>query len=120
MEEASTVAKTFPIELFNDKIAIRRDDREEMSEGGLVLPTGSQPRSMTGTVVAVGPGMLRGDDSRVQMPVEVGDIVVFEQFRHMIPIEVTFGDGNKEVFHIMGANDILGKAISEVKIRGKA
>ena len=107
--------ENFPIQLFGELIAIRRDDREELSEGGLVIPTGARERPMTGTVVAVGPGILKPDGSYTRMPVEVGDIVVFEQYRQMTGVKV---DG--EVFHILRANDLLGKSIGGVKIHGRA
>ncbi len=102
----------FPIELFEDRIAIKRDDREQVTEGGIALPANAQTRSMTGTVVAVGPGITKGDGSHVPMRVEVGDRVVFEQFRAMIEVKA-----NGHTYHLMRATDLLGKAIGDVKIR---
>lgn len=102
----------FPIQLFGDKIAIRRDDREEITEGGLIIPDNAQVRSMTGTVVAVGPGFQKGDGTHIPMVVEVGDTVVFEQFRQMTELRV---EGRN--YHVMNANDLLGKVTTGVKIR---
>lgn len=104
----------FPIELFNDKIAIRRDDREQFSEGGLVLPPSAQQRSMTGLVVGVGPGLQKADGTRLPLPVRVGDRVVFEQFRGMTPVVV-----QGYLYHILAAHDLLGRARGEVRIRGE-
>jgi len=103
----------FPIALFNDKICIKRDDREEMTGGGLILPPGAQERPMTGTVVAVGPGFLKGDGTRMPMPVDVGNRVVFEQFRKMTPIYV-----QGYLYHILNAHDLLGKVTGDSRIRG--
>lgn len=102
----------FPIELFNDRVAIDRDDREQITDGGIVLPPNAQTRSMTGVVVGTGPGLLRGDGTRVPMAVRTGDRVVFEQFRHMIEVKV---EGH--VYFIVNASDLLGRARGEVKIR---
>jgi len=104
----------FPIELFNDKIAIRRDDRDQITEGGLMLPPNARQRSMTGLVVAVGPGLQKADGSRLPLSVSVGDRVVFEQFRGMTPVVV-----QGYVYHILSAHDLLGKARGEVRIRGE-
>jgi chaperonin GroES len=104
----------FPIELFNDKLAIRRDDREQFTDKGLVLPPSAQSRSMTGVVVAAGPGFLKGDGSRLPMPVAVGDRVVFEQMRQMTPVIV-----QGYTYHILNAHDLLGRAAGEVRIRGQ-
>lgn len=112
-EEPDWTKIEFPIQLFNDKVAIRRDDREEITDKGLVLPPSAQQRSMTGHVVAVGPGFLKGDGTRMPMPVDVGDRVVFEQMRQMTPVVV-----QGYTYHILNAHDLLGRACGEVRIRG--
>jgi chaperonin GroES len=113
-EEPDWTKIEFPIELFNDKLAIRRDDREQFTDGGLVLPPNARQRSMTGFVVAVGPGLLKADGSRLPMPIQVGDRVVFEQMRAMTPVVV-----QGYTYHILNAHDLLGKAKGEVRIRGE-
>ena len=100
----------FPVALFNDKIAIKRDDREQTT-GGLVLPPSAQARPMTGLVVAVGPGLTRGDGSHLPMPVKVGDKIVFEQHRQMTPIVV-----QGFYYHVLNAHDLLGMVIGESRI----
>lgn len=103
----------FPIELFQDKVAIRRHDREEFTDGGLILPKQAQRRPMTGLVVGTGPGLMRGDGTFVPMMVKVGDVCVFEQFRTMTPIYV-----EGFLYHICNGHDLLGKSRGDVKIRG--
>lgn len=102
----------FPIQLFDNKIAIRRDDRAEITEGGIILPDNAQVRSMTGTVVAVGPGFQKGDGTHVPMTVDVGDTVVFEQYRAMIELLV-----EGRTYHVMNSNDLLGRVIGGVKVK---
>jgi len=101
----------FPIELFNDKIAIKRDDREQITTGGLVLPPSAQARPMTGLVVSVGPGLMRGDGTHLPMLVSVGDKVVFEQHRQMTPIVV-----QGYYYHVLNAHDLLGMVIGESRV----
>ncbi len=93
----------FPIVLFEDRIAIRRSDRAEMSRGGIVLPSSAQEKTMTGMVVGVGPGITKGDGSCVPMKVAIGDIAVFEKHRGMTEITC-----NKFKYHIMRASDLIG------------
>ena len=101
----------FPIALFNDRIAIKRADREEMTEGGIHLPEDARTRTMTGEVVAVGPGLMKGNGEHCPMYVCKGDTVLFAQFRHMISIKVEGRD-----YHLMNATDLLGKVVGGVKI----
>ena len=68
---------------------------------------------MTGTVISIGAGMLKGDGTRMAMFVQPGDRIVFEQFRAMTPIQV-----NGFWYHILRQTDLLGRARGEVKIKG--
>jgi chaperonin GroES len=63
------------LELFGDLVMLR-EIKDEVTEGGIMLPDGSTtegPRK--GEVVAVGPGLLKEDDSYSLMNVAVGDMV---------------------------------------------
>jgi chaperonin GroES len=102
----------FPIELFSDILALDRDDREQVTDGGIHLPDEAQTRSMTGTVVAVGPGLAKADGTCVPLGVAVGDRVVFGQMRRMIEVKV---EGH--VYFLTRGHDLLGRARGDVKIR---
>ena len=102
----------FPIELFEDRIAIKRADRESVTGGGIILPDSAQEKSMTGLVVGAGAGITKGDGSAVPMKVAVGDTVVFEKHRSMTEVSC-----NGFTYHICRASDLMGKARKEnVKI----
>lgn len=103
----------FPIELFEDRIAIKRDDRVAFTDGGIELPPDARERTMTGLVVGAGPGITKGDGSTVPMRVAVGDQVVFEQNRGMTRLQA-----NGYTYNIMRASDLLGKVSGDVKLRG--
>lgn len=106
----------FPIEFFENRVVVRRDDREQLTDGGLYLPPNAQPKVMTGTIVAVGPGMMKNDGSYVPLQgtpaLKIGDRVVFEKFRQAIEITV---EGRN--YHIYRDNDILGRAPKGIKVR---
>ena len=109
----------FPIDLFDNRVVIKRDDREELTAGGIHLPPNAQARTMTATIVAVGSGMKKADGTYMALtgepPLAVGDRVVFEKFRQMIELSV-----QGRTYHIVRDNDLLGRintAIREVRIR---
>lgn len=55
----------------NDQIVIKRDEPEEISEGGIVMTT--KRISRWATVVAVGPGKILNNGQRAPVDVEEGD-----------------------------------------------
>lgn len=73
----------------NDRVFVSRDELEELSPGGIVLPEQhrDKEKKITGKVVAVGPGRLLPDGTRSKLQVEVGDIVAFGSFAETITIE---------------------------------
>jgi len=116
-EEPDWTTTPFPIDLFDNKIVIKRDDVQEMTDGGIILPESARRgewRTMTGTVLATGPGIMKGDGSVIPLRVAQGDIVVFEKFRSMIPVTV-----HGFTYHILAETDLLGKkaASAHVKLR---
>ena len=56
------------------------EDEAEMSSGGIYIPDTAKERPQSGTVVAVGPGKLTDDGTRLPMEVSVGDIVVYSKY----------------------------------------
>lgn len=63
-----------------DRVAIKREKKEEISAGGIVLPRDAQKESNYGEVVAIGPGSFNQDGSRREMSVKVGDVVFFTDY----------------------------------------
>ena len=71
----------FPIRALHDRVFIKRLDRVQQTESGLVLPETAQEEQFQGEVLAVGPGLIKADGSRVAMTVKTGDMVLFPE-RH--------------------------------------
>ncbi|AWM36310.1 10 kDa chaperonin [Gemmata obscuriglobus] len=60
-----------------DRIVVRREAAEEKTAGGILLPDSAKNKPQRGAVVAVGPGKLKPDGTRVPMQLKVGDKVLF-------------------------------------------
>ena len=60
-----------------DRIVVRRESAESASAGGIVLPESAKNKPQRGEVLAVGPGKLKDDGTRVAMQLKVGDKVLF-------------------------------------------
>ena len=63
-----------------DRVAIRREDSEAKTKGGIILPDKAQTESNYGIVVAVGPGAFNQDGSRRPMGIKVNDRVFFTDY----------------------------------------
>ncbi len=68
------------LEPIGDYVVIKRNPKPEQQEGKIVLPDAFADKNTYGTVVAVGPGLLRinplPDSDRVPMQCKVGDTVI--------------------------------------------
>lgn len=106
--EQSGYEKRLPkidIEPFSDRVIVVRDDGEEKTPGGIIIPptVKDEHRPYKGTVIAVGPG--RPGDEENRIPLERGDRVMFGKYSGT---EHTYL-GN--TFLIMRMGDIAGKVV---------
>lgn len=77
---------------------------EEVSSSGIIIPdSASKDKPMKGKVLAVGPGKLKEDGSRMEMEISEGDVVLFSKYG---PTEVKVE--GKDVL-ILSASDIYAK-----------
>ena len=60
-----------------DRIVVKRQEAEEKTAGGIVLPDSAKNKPQQGTVLAVGAGKMLKDGSRRGLQVKVGDNVLF-------------------------------------------
>jgi chaperonin GroES len=60
-----------------DRIVLRREEAEETTAGGIVLPDSAKNKPQRGTILAVGPGKMLKDGSRRPLQVKEGDKVLF-------------------------------------------
>ena len=59
-----------------DKVVVKKLDRDDITSGGVILPDTTQEGTITGEVIAIGPGMMLFSGNRSQMQCKVGDKVV--------------------------------------------
>src|SRR6185437_12066843 len=63
-----------------DRVVVEREESEERTAGGIVLPDSAKDKPARGTVVSVGDGKLLDDGSRGKLQVKVGDRVLFVSY----------------------------------------
>ena len=69
------------IQPMQDYLLIERDKPADMTAGGVALPDQSKARTMTGTVLAVGPGLKHEKSGRrIPMECKAGDRVAFGDY----------------------------------------
>lgn len=85
-----------------DNVVIKREEKEAVSAGGIVLPGSAKEQPNQGKVVAVGDGALQDSGEIRALQVKVGDTVVFGQYSGNT-IKV---DGDELM--IMRENEIFG------------
>src|SRR5262245_35720135 len=60
-----------------DRIVVRRNEAEETTAGGIVLPDTAKNKPQRGKVLAVGNGRLLKDGSRKPLQLKEGDTILF-------------------------------------------
>jgi chaperonin GroES len=76
---AQTVTAT-QLRPLGDRVVVKPAAREETTRSGLVLPDTSTERPQRGEVLAVGPGRVTDEGTRLEMDVKVGDTVLFAKY----------------------------------------
>jgi chaperonin GroES len=86
----------------SNKVILEPVTAEEKTKSGIFIPdTASQEKPEQGKVLAVGPGKLKKDGTRMPMDVKVGDTVIFSKYS---PSEIKLD--NKE-YLVVSDEDIL-------------
>jgi len=64
----------------NDRILVKRDDEEERSVGGIVIPDTAKEKPVRGTVVATGNGKRLKSGQIQALSLKVGDKIYFGKY----------------------------------------
>ena len=82
MATATATKKRSKIKLqpLGDRVVVERDESEDVTSGGIVLPDTAKDKPARGKVLSVGDGKLLDDGSRSEMQVKVGDRVLFSSY----------------------------------------
>ena len=84
-----------------DKVVVEREESEDRTAGGILIPDAAKDKPSRGTVIAIGTGKLLDDGTRGAMQVKKGDRVLFTSYA---PETITIDD---EEFLLMSESDIL-------------
>ncbi len=84
-----------------DRVVVEREEAEEVTSGGIVLPDSAKDKPARGKVLSVGEGRLLDDGSRKGLQVKPGDRVLFSSYAGE-----SFKLGDQELM-LMHEEDIL-------------
>ncbi|MCF8034524.1 MAG: co-chaperone GroES [Desulfarculaceae bacterium] len=90
------------IKPLQDRVIVERLEEETKTAGGIIIPDSAKEKPQQGKILAVGPGKVMDNGTKLEMSVNKGDKVLFGKYSGS---EVKI-DG-KEVL-IMREDDILG------------
>lgn len=80
MATATKKKASVRLQPIGERIVVQREEVEETTAGGIVLPDSAKEKPARGTVVAVGTGKLLDDGSRSQSQLSQGDKVLFSSY----------------------------------------
>ncbi len=63
-----------------DRIIVKPTAAEEVTKGGIVLPDTAKEKPREGEVIAVGPGKVQDNGTKVPMEIKVGDKVIYSRY----------------------------------------
>ena len=99
----ATATQTTFKPLGNRVVVMPSEGEEQVSAGGIYIPDTAKEKPQEGEVVAVGPGRLTDDGSRVPMELAVGDMVVYSKYAG-----TEYKEGETE-YLVLREDDILFK-----------
>jgi chaperonin GroES len=85
-----------------DRILVQRQEEDEKTKGGIIIPDSAKEKPAKGTVIAVGEGKTADDGKRIAMVLKKGDQILFGKYSGT---EVKI-DGQE--YLIMREDDVLG------------
>jgi chaperonin GroES len=83
-----------------DRVVLKRQEAEEKTQSGIILPDSAQEKPQAAVVVAVGPGK-EENGHKVEMQVKEGDKVIYSKYSGT---EVTL---EEEEYIIVSQNEII-------------
>jgi len=75
-----SAAGKIKIQPLGDRVVVQREDAEEVTAGGIVLPDSAQDKPARGKVLSVGEGRLLDDGTRKALQIKKGDRVLFSSY----------------------------------------
>lgn len=85
-----------------DRILIKRQQEDQKTKGGLLIPDTASEKSLMGEVVEVGEGKRLKDGKNFELPFKKGDVVLFGKYSGT---EIKLED---EDYLILKSDEVLG------------
>ena len=64
----------------HDRVLIKVLDSEQKTAGGIIIPDSAKEKPQEGEIVAAGPGRTTDDGKLVDLPVKVGQSVIYSKY----------------------------------------
>ena len=80
MATATKKKSKIKLEPLGDRVVVEREESEDKTSGGILLPDSAQDKPARGRVVSVGNGKLLDDGTRGEIQVKAGDRVIFSSY----------------------------------------
>jgi len=64
----------------HDRVIVRREEEEQLSAGGIVIPDTAKEKPIRGVIVAIGTGKILDNGDTRTLAVKVGDKVLFGKY----------------------------------------
>ena len=80
MATATKSKSKVKLQPLGDRVVVQREESEEKTAGGILLPDTAKDKPARGKVVSVGSGKLLDDGTRSEIQVKVGDRVIFSSY----------------------------------------
>ena len=64
----------------NDRVLVIREEEEQKSAGGIIIPDTAKEKPQRGKIVTAGPGKMGDDGKRVPLEVKAGNRVLFAKY----------------------------------------
>jgi chaperonin GroES len=68
------------IKPLSDRVLVLRENEEQKSAGGIIIPDTAKEKPQRGKVVAVGSGKIDKDGKRIPLEVKAGDRILFGKY----------------------------------------
>jgi chaperonin GroES len=79
-EEGKSAKGDIKLQPLGDRVVVEREESEQVTSGGIVLPDTAKDKPTRGKIISVGDGRLLKDGKRAPLQVKVGDRVLFSAY----------------------------------------
>ena len=91
-----------------ERVIVKPSEQESTTKGGIFLPDTAKEKPQEGEVVAVGPGRVTDDGTRVAMELSAGDKVIYSKYAG-----TEYKDGDDE-YLILRESDVLALSLIHI------